>query len=145
MFIIAQGPDGIVVQGADGPIALLEAGEATFVNTGSSGSIVPRFLGATAAADRVTFVADDGAGSFAPGAGRRDVNVIRDVLAPGETLTAMSLFPLLVIPDGILTVTGTGGLLPDGVGTTLGPSVELRNDGTTAASVIVAAVGDPLA
>jgi hypothetical protein len=146
VFIVAQGPDPIVIGTAGGALALLQDGEGSFVQAGSTGSITPAFVGAIAAADRITFVSGVGPDSFVPGAGLRDVNVIRDVLEPGESFTVTASFPLLVIGDGTVTLVGeTDVALPDGAATTVGPFAELRNDGTTAISVIVAAVGDPLA
>ena len=42
VFLVANGPDGILVTGVNGPAALLEAGEATFLPAGSTGSAAPR-------------------------------------------------------------------------------------------------------
>lgn len=146
-FLVADGPGSILVSGATGPSALLATGEATFLAAGSTGSAGPAFPDTTAAATRVTFVAGSGPSAFAPGAGSRDVNVVRDVIAPGETFTLTSLFPVLVITgDGPLVdaTNGDTAVVP-GTAIAMSTRVQLRNDGTAPVAVIAATVGDQIA
>ena len=145
MFFVANGPGAVLVSGATAPSALLEPGEATFVPSGSAGSVAPLPLDVSAEADRITFVAGAGPSSFAPGAGSRDVNVVRDVLAPGETFSIVSPIPILVIVDAGELTDATGTVFLAGTTTTLSGSVELRNDGVEVATVVAAVVGDQVA
>lgn len=147
MFLLDHGPDALSVVDALGAFAYLDAGEAVFVPAGSAGSMTPLFDGAVAAGERVTFVADGGPSSFTPGPAKRDVNVVRDVLAPGETFSTSSSFPVLVIvQEGSLTDVAdpSAALGPDSA-TTLGTSVELRNDGDAPASVVAVVIGTVVA
>jgi hypothetical protein len=140
-FFVADGPDAVLVSGDDGPLGLLDAGEATFVQSGLSGSVAPTFDGAVAAARRITFVSGAGPESFTPGEGRRDVNLIQGFVAPGESVSVTSPFPVLVVTDGEL-VDATGSVVGVSSGAvTLGMVVELRNDGSEPAIVLAAAVG----
>lgn len=139
-FLVADGPDALLVSAPD-PVALLDTGEAVFVGAGATGSATPLFDGAFAQARRITLVANVGPTSFSPGEGKRDVNLIRAVLGPGETLGVTSSFPLLaVVADGAVIDAMTGTALPAGTVATA-PSVNLRNDSTAPATVLVAAIG----
>lgn len=147
MFLVAGGPGSILVSGADSPLMLLATGEAIYLGAGSTGSAGPAFPDISATASRITFVAGSGPSAFAPGAGSRDVNVVRDVIAPGETFTLASLFPVLVITgDGPLVnvIDGETEVAP-GTSTTMSTRVQLRNDGTDPVAVIAASVGDQIA
>jgi hypothetical protein len=142
MFLANDGPDGVLVSTDAGSLALLDAGEATFVPGGSSGSATPMRDGEVAAGRRITFVAGLATTSFVPGEGRRDVNLVRDVVAPGETLAVTSPFPLLVVVvDGTVVTAVGGAALAAGTVETAGPSIELRNDSAEPATVLVGAVG----
>lgn len=145
-FFVDDGPDGLLVTIDGTSSALLDVGEAVFVPAGSSGEVAPLFDGAVAAAHRITFVAAGGEGSFTPGAGSRDVNLIRGVLEPGETLEVLSPFPVLVIVTDGEVVDATGATdddsaLSDGTTVVLDPGVALRNEGDGSATVIAVAVG----
>ena len=145
MFLVAGGPGGLLVQGTNGLLAVLGDGEGTYVASGSTGNAAAFPIGATAAALRITFVGGSGPGAFVPGAGRRDVNIVRDVVAPGETFTVVSEFPVVVVLDGALVdAIGTAGALPVGT-TTLGTSVALRNDGAIPVVVVAGVLGASLA
>jgi hypothetical protein len=139
-FVAIDGPDAVLVSAATGALALLDEGEALFLPAGSSGSASPMFDGAVSAGRRITFVPAAGASAFSPGAGRRDVNLIRDVLAPDGSLLVSSPFPaFVVVVDGTVTL-GDGTSLEAGESATVA-TVDLRNDGDTDAVVLVAAVG----
>ena len=146
MFLVAGGPDGILVQGTGGLLAVLYAGEGSYVPAGATGTAAPVTTGATATADRITFVGGTGVDAFTPGAGQRDVNVVRDVVAPGETFTVTSQFPVLVIVSGgdLVDAAGTAGTVAGGTATTLGTTVSLRNDGSVPAVVIAGVLGASL-
>ena len=146
MFLVAGGPDGILVQGTGGLLAVLHAGEGSYVPAGATGTAAPVTTGATATADRITFVAGTGADAFTPGAGHHDVNVVRDVVAPGETFTVASQFPVLVIVSGgdLVDAAGTRGPVAGGTATTLGTTVSLRNDGSVPTVVIAGVLGASL-
>ena len=66
--------------------------------------------GGTATAHRIAFVASTEPFSFVPGAGNRDVNLIRAVLDPGDALHVVSPFPVLVIVVDGVVVDGPEGL-----------------------------------
>jgi hypothetical protein len=142
-FVAVDGPDAVLVAGETGSLALLDEGEALFLPAGSTGSASPMFDGAVSAGRRITFVPAAGESTFSPGAGRRDVNLIRDVLAPDDSLIVSSPFPvLLVVVDGAVTL-GDGTSLEAG-GSAMLATVDLRNDGDSDAVVLVAAVGGPV-
>ena len=103
--------------------------------------------GATASADRITFVGGSGPGAFTPGAGQRDVNIVRDVVAPGETFTVSSEFPVLVVVSGgdLVDAAGTAGTIAAGTTATLGTAVALRNDGAVPVVVVAGVLGASLA
>jgi hypothetical protein len=149
MFLVAGGPNGILVQGDGGMLAKLDAGEGVFVPAGGTGTAAPFTPGAaaTATADRITLEPGSGPASFTPGPGLRDVNIVRDVVAPGETFNVSSDFPVLVMLSGgdLVDVAGTAGTLPAGVITALAPHVSLRNDGTVPAVVVAGVLGASLA
>ena len=71
------------------------------------------------------------------------MNIVRDVVAPGETFRSASPFPILVIVGSGELVDVSGTALPVATATVLGTSVELRNDGTEPATVVAGVVGDP--
>lgn len=145
MLLAADGPDPLLVVADGTSQALLHAGEALFVAAGSTGAASPLFDGAVTVGHRITFVAAGGPGSFTPGDGRRDVDLVRDVLAPGETFTASSAFPILVVvTEGSVIDTASDSALPGGIAATLGSDVELRNTGDRPAVILAALVGDPV-
>ena len=146
MFLVAGGPDGILVQGTGGLLAVLYVGEGSYVPAGATGTAAPVTTGATATADRITFVGGTGGDAFTPGAGQRDVNVVRDFVAPGETFTVTSQFPVLVIVSGgdLVDAAGTAGTVAGDTATTLGTTVSLRNDGSLPAVVIAGVLGASL-
>lgn len=147
IFLLADGPGSILVNDVNGPSALLASGEATFLAAGSTGSVDRAFPDTTAAAIRITFVAGSGPNAFAPGIGPRDVNVVRDVIAPGETFVLASLFPVLVVTgDGTLVDVANGDAdVVAGTSITMSTQVQLRNDGTAPVAVVAVTVGDQIA
>ena len=77
----------------------------------------------------------------------RDVNIVHDVVAPGDTFTVSSEFPVLVVVSGgdLVDAAGTAGTIAAGTAATLGTSVALRNDGTVPAVVVAGVLGASLA
>ncbi|WP_162941984.1 choice-of-anchor D domain-containing protein [Desertimonas flava] len=142
-FVAIDGPDAVLVSIGSASSALLDAGEAFFLPAGSSGSASPMSDGAASAGHRITFVGASGPSAFTPGPARRDVNLIGDTLAPGESLQVISPFPMLVIVIAGDVTTGGGQVLAEGSVLTL-PTVSLDNAGTADAVVLVAAVGGPV-
>ena len=141
-LIVADGPDGLLVSDESGPLALLDSGEAAFVPAGTSGDVRPLFDGAFAEAQRITFVAAEGAGAFAPGSGLRDVNLIGGILGPDESLGVRSPFPVLVVVTEGQVVDSAGTVIDTDVGpVVLSAEVELTNSGAGPANVLIAAVG----
>jgi hypothetical protein len=90
---------------------------------------------------------DASAPPLEPGAGVRDVNLLRDVLAPGEFMSLASDHPAFVlVTAGQLAVGGGAGQVLAAGGSATVPGVGLlANQGTEPAIVVVAVIGDPLA
>ena len=141
-FFVADGPDAVLVSDDSGPLALLDAGEATFVPSGSSGAVSPLFADAEASARRITFVNDAGPGTFVPRETRRDVNLIRGILDQEDSIGVLSPFPILVVVTEGEVVDSTETIIDVDAGpVTLEPNIVLRNDGTEPATVLIATVG----
>ncbi|WP_162941889.1 hypothetical protein [Desertimonas flava] len=143
-FLVNSGDSPLIAGIADEAAALLDAGEAAFVAAGQSGQLTGSAEGAFAAAQRVSLAPSTEAFSFAPGPGRRDVNLVGAVLRPGDTLHVVSPFPVLVVvtsgavldaPEGTEVVAGTAQRFND---------ADLSNAGAVDARVFVAAVGSPV-
>jgi len=132
----------VLVSDEDESLALLDAGEATYLPVGTTGTSTPTFDGAVAPGHLIALVDGSDPTAFVPGEGHRDVNLVRDVLAPGESLTVVSPFPIfVVVASGELVDVGGGSTLLEGDAVTLGTTVELRNDRDQPAIVLAAAVG----
>ena len=141
-FILADSGDLLVSNGIGR--SLLAPGEAVFD---------PRSLPAT-----LTAVGASGAGYWSillmagsfeagptviePGAGARDVDVVRDVLGPGESLTVPSSLPEFVLVTAGSVTTADGLVIDAGASTTMVGGTALTNDGTDSATVVVVAIGD---
>jgi hypothetical protein len=121
MFLVAGDPDGIVVQGSGGLLAVLYPGEGSYVPAGATGTAIPITSAATASAERITFVGGSGIDTFTPGASQRDVN-------GGDLVDAA----------------GTAGTNAAGTAATLGTTVTLGSDGSTPAVVIAGVLGASL-
>jgi hypothetical protein len=80
-----------------------------------------------------------------PGAGARDVNLVRDVLAPGESLTvASTLSEFVLVTAGALTAGDDAATIETGASTTVVGGTALTNAGTEPATVLVVAIGEPV-
>jgi hypothetical protein len=144
MFLASAGSDPLLLRVGDNmtTLALLDPGEATFVPAGDTGELELPAAVDVATAHRITFVAGTGVDSFTPGAGNRDVNLVRAELAPGETLHVTSPFPVfVVVTAGTVVDTTDTSELGTGSATVRDPNVELNNSGGTTATVLVATIG----
>ena len=94
-FLLA-GDGAVDVRGAEGTSVRLAPGEATFRPAGSSAAVQagdPAQVGVITIAPAAT----GQAGAFTPGAGPHDVDLLRDVLAPGESLALPAGLPAFVV------------------------------------------------
>lgn len=145
--VVSQG--AVITSGTDAqPLAHLGAGEATYVPASATTSLLA--ADGIAANYQQLQLATSGTGvPFTPGAGVRDVDVLRDVLGPGETLTiadSAAAPTLVVISRGTVTVAGDPAGSADLIGGSSGTfdgNLTLVNTGTDQA-VVVAARTDPL-
>lgn len=141
-FVLADTGSARVLLGQDVLGTQVDAGEATFVPSG-----VPASLSATIPSS-VTLIgieAGSGADSFAPGAGLRDVELVRDVLAGGESLGLdVGVSAVVHVSAGSVQLAG-GAALPAGSGVVVGAgALDITNPGPDPATVAVAVVGDPI-
>jgi hypothetical protein len=80
-----------------------------------------------------------------PGAGARDVNLVRDVLAPGESLTVASTLPeFVLVTAGALSDGDDAATIETGASTTVVGGTALTNGGAEPATVLVVAIGEPV-
>jgi hypothetical protein len=141
-FILAD-TGSFVVSSGDGRRALLAPGEAVFD---------PRSLPASlsASGDSAGYWAillmggtfEAGPSVIEPGAGARDVNLVRDVLAPGESLSLPSSLPEFVLTTAGAVTTADGLAVEAGASTTIAGGGNLTNAGTVPAAVVVIVIGD---
>jgi len=107
-FLVSDGPDAVLVSDPAGPIARLAEGEALFRQGGTTTllkTLSPD--GGDGAGYSVVAGAGDPAFTFTPGPGARDVDLVRDVLADGDSLvlhTDVSAF--VVVTTGTVVVGG---------------------------------------
>jgi hypothetical protein len=145
-FILAD-EGALVVSSGNGLLVLLAPGEAVF-----DPRALPASLNAADAAGAGYWSILLTAGEFEaaptviePGAGARDVNLVRDVLAPGESLSIPSTLPeFVLVTEGTLTVTDSGLTVGTGASTAIAGGTALNNAGTEPAAVVVAVIGDPV-
>jgi hypothetical protein len=141
-FILADS-GSLVVSSGDGRRALLDPGEAVFdprslpaslsASGGSAGFWAILLSGGTFEA---------GPTVIEPGAGARDVNLVRDVLAPGESLTLPSSLPEFVLTTAGAVTTADGLAVDAGASTTVAGGTTLTNAGSVPATVVVIVIGD---
>jgi Bacterial TSP3 repeat len=143
-FILAD--DGaLMVSSGDGRRALLAPGEAVY-----DPRSLPASLNAVDAAGASYWSILLIGGQFEaaptviePGAGARDVNLVRDVLAPGESLSIPSTIPEFVLVTAeTVTVADSGLPIDAGASTTIVGGTALINAGTEPATLVVVVIGD---
>jgi hypothetical protein len=89
--------------------------------------------------------ADDAAAeAFPPGAGAHDVDLLRDVLATGETFTLQTEIPAFVMVTAGAVDDGTGVTIPAGATANVAGDVVLTNTAGTPAVIVVAVIGPVL-
>lgn len=142
MFIVSDGPAAVIVSDDDGPVARLAEGEALFRPDGASTMLhTTSPSGGDGAA--LVVVPGSGEGEFTPGAGARDVDLVRDELGTNEVLAVQSDLPIfLVVTAGSVTVGGTQ--VAAGATLTQAGGLTVINTGPEAATVVAAVVGPPL-
>jgi Bacterial TSP3 repeat len=143
-FILAD--DGaLMVSSGDGRRALLAPGEAVY-----DPRSLPASLTAVDAAGASYWSILLIGGQFEaaptviePGAGARDVNLVRDVLAPGESLSIPSTIPeFVLVTAGTVTVADSRLAVNAGASTTIVADTALINAGTEPATLVVVVIGD---
>ena len=125
----------------DGLGWLLADGEATFRPAGSAVAIDP-----TPGALVHEIAIDEGSGddSFDPGNGLRDLDLVRDVLATGESITIRSeVSALIFVTTGIATATD-GSEIPTGATRAIVGETTLTNGGGAPAVVLAVIIGTPV-
>lgn len=141
-----------------GEVQHLSVGQATFV--GADGAATLRALdGAPSAYFRIELVAGAPTGSpadvgdaFTPGAGARDVELVRDVVAAGEAVTiagADAASTLVLVTSGRLTIGTSGGggtaSLGNGEARVLDGELVIANDADGPATLVAVVIGAPVA
>jgi hypothetical protein len=142
-FLLAGGAGSVLVSRPDGVRLGLADGEAVF---SASGSTVFTLLRGDAAVDLAELAISPAAavdGSFTPGAGWHDVELIADVLAPDESFTLDAASPGFLVMTSGSVVDGAGATIADGSAVVAG-DVTLTNPGPERAKFWVAVVGPPL-
>ncbi len=139
-FLLA-GDDSVHVHGTEGTSVRLAAGEAMFRPAGSTAAVlgdVPATVGAIA----VGPAAAGQTGTFTPGAGAHDVDLLRDVLAPGEALVLPAgLAAFVVLTDGDVADNET--TLETGSATLVAGGQLLTNPAEQDPAIVVVAVIGP--
>lgn len=119
----------------------LADGEGVFRPAGSP-SVIDPLSGALV--HEIAIDEGDGDDAFEPGEGLRDLDLLRDVLAPGESLTVRSdVSALLFVTDGVATA-ADGSPFPAGTTRAVVGETTVRNDGATPVVVVAAIVGAPV-
>ena len=142
-FVLAVGGPPVTTDVLDGSRVRLGRGEALFVGPGA------RMLSNGGATDASTLTeialsASDGEGVMTPGAGDYDVDLVRDVVAPGESFAVpASRLPVFVLVTNGALANGQGNALPAGQASVAAGGVLLSNGGSEPA-LVVAAVVHPL-
>ncbi len=143
-FIVSEGPDALIVADGSGPIARLAPGEAVFRPEGSTTSLrTPAAAAGQGSAFGIVPGSGDPALTFTAPSGDRDVDLVRDVLAAGETLTVTTdVSAFGVVTEGTASINGT----TVNVGESFGAvgAVTITNGGTGRLVVLVAVIGPPL-
>ena len=142
LLAVTSGP-AVTVHGAEGTWSRLAAGEATFRFSGSTASTT-----ASAAATLTTIgldvATDGGADAFTPGAGTHDMELLRDVLATGETFTLTSELPAFVLVTSGSVTDAAGAALSSGASSNFSGAIALTNSAAEPATILVAVIGPVL-
>jgi hypothetical protein len=138
-FVVASGPVAAIVSSSAGTVWRLGPGEAAFRPVTTTNSAMAEAEGASSLI-MVNVDAGPGSGTFAPGAGARDVDLVRAQLAPGSSLTVLAEVSALVyVTSGEIETDDTA--IASGATTVRPGDVVLANAGTESATVLVATIG----
>jgi Bacterial TSP3 repeat len=142
-FLLSDGPAAVVVADSTGPLTRLAAGEAMF-RPGGAPTDLSTAPTSTGQISEIALVAGAGPDQFSPGAGTRDVDLVRDVVATNEALILdAEVSAFVVVSQGALVAGGT--TIAAGAPVALTGNVTLINTAPEAAIVAVAVVGPALA
>jgi hypothetical protein len=139
---LTSGP-AVTVHGAEGTWSRLAAGEATFRFSGSTASTASS-AAATLTTIGLDVATDGGADAFTPGAGTHDMELLRDVLATGETFTLTSELPALVLVTSGSITDAAGAGLSSGASSNFTGTIALTNSASDPATILVAVIGPVL-
>jgi hypothetical protein len=119
---------------------LLADGEATLPAAGSAVSIAPT---PGALVHEIAIDEGDGANAFDPGDGLRDLDLVRDVLASGESVTIRSDVSALIFVTAGVATAADGSAISTGTTRAIVGETTLTNGGD-APTVVLAAIVGPL-
>jgi hypothetical protein len=135
---LAGGPDPLLVSGADESAWLLGAGEALFRPADAPTEAVA-VGGGTASLTVVAIESGQGVGAFAPGAGVRDVEMLRGDVPGGASVTVRAEVSALVLVTAG-SIESAGVVVGVGASSVAQGDVTLSNHGPDPATVAVAVV-----
>jgi hypothetical protein len=140
---LTSGPP-VAVHGSEGTWSRLAGGEATFRFSGSTASTTAGAAAASLTTVGLDIATDGGADAFTPGAGTHDMELLRDVLATGETFTLSTELPAFVLVTSGSLTDAAGATLGDGASANFTGDLALSNAGTEVATMLVAVIGPVL-
>ena len=142
-FLLSDGPAAVVVADPTGPLARLAPGEAMF-RAGGAPTDLSTAPASTGQISEIAVVAGSGPDEFTPGAGIRDVDLVRDVVATNEALILNAeVSAFVVVSQGAVVAGGT--TITAGSAVALTGNITLINTAAEAAIVAVAVIGPSLA
>ena len=140
--MVASGPVAAIVSSSAGTVWRLGPGEAAFRPAATTNTAMAEAEGA-ASLIFINVEAGSGTGTFAPGAGARDVDLVRAQLAPASSLTVHAEVSANVyVTSGEVATDDT--TIASGASTVSDGDVVLTNSGTEVATVLVATIGRPV-
>lgn len=141
-FLLAGAGSPVLLAGPGDDRALLEEGEAAYRGAGAeTTAAAPGAVVGTLSALALVPASGDAVDILTPGAGAHDVELLRDVLAPSETLTLTGDLPVFVLVTAGSLVAGDAPAITAG-GTDLVPGGSvLTNTGDGPAVLVAALVG----
>jgi hypothetical protein len=134
----AVGAGAVRITEADGLGWLLADGEATFPPAGSAVSVAPT---PGAVVHEIAIDVGDGADAFDPGDGLRDLDLVRDVLASGESVMIRSDISALILVTAGVATAADGSEIPAGATRVIVGETTLTNAGDAPAVVLAAILG----
>ena len=142
-FLLSDGPAAVVVADPTGPLARLAPGEALF-RPGGAPTDLSTAPASTGQISEIAVVAGSGPDEFTPGAGIRDVDLVRDVVATNEALILNAeVSAFVIVSQGAVVAGGT--TITAGSAVALTGNITLINTAAEAAIIAVAIIGPSLA